>query len=76
MPLQDGTLNQPQQDTDECFLLELRTEADFYGLANLVDSICAFPFGVRFHASDRTTVLTPETIEISFALQISFTFEI
>lgn len=45
--VQDGCLNLPQQEPDECYLLELRTEADFYGLEGLVDRICAFPFGVR-----------------------------
>lgn len=45
--LQDSSLNNPAQMPDEQFLLELRTEADYYGLCGLVEMICAIPFGVR-----------------------------
>ena len=64
--MQDGSLNQPQQKPDERFLLELRTEADFYGLDSLVNSICAFPFGVRILSADhiyRGTANTSQIVE-------------
>lgn len=76
MQLQDGTLNLPQQNAEECFLLELRKEADFYGLVGLVNRICDYPFGVRFRESDGRNVLTPETIQNSSALHFLFTVEV
>ena len=44
---QDGGLDQAREAADPAALLELRAEADFYGLAGLIEKIDAVPYRVR-----------------------------
>jgi hypothetical protein len=44
--LRDGKLNYPADGTDFKYLLELRAEAEFYGLTGLVQQIDRYPFGI------------------------------
>ena len=40
---QDGTLNYPPDGSDYKYLLELRAEAEYYGLTALLDQIDRYP---------------------------------
>lgn len=43
MLVQDGHFNYPTDSTDFKHLLELRAEAEYFGLVKLLDAIDAFP---------------------------------
>lgn len=45
--LQDGKLNYPAEGTDWKYLLELRAEADYYGLTGLMEKIDRYPVRSR-----------------------------
>lgn len=42
----DGRLNYPPEGSDYKYLLELRSEAEFYGLTGLVRIIDRYPWGM------------------------------
>lgn len=44
--LRDGKLNYPADGTNYKYLLELRSEAEFYGLTGLVQQIDKYPYGI------------------------------
>ncbi|GFH14193.1 BTB domain-containing protein [Haematococcus lacustris] len=44
--LRDGQLNYPSDGTDFKYLLELRAEAEYYGLTGLVALIDRYPYGL------------------------------
>ena len=47
--LQDGTLNYPPDGSDYKYLLELRAEAEYYGLTGLVEQIDRYPVRASAH---------------------------
>ena len=44
---QDGTLNYPPDGSDYKYLLELRAEAEYYGLTGLLEQIDRYPVSSR-----------------------------
>ena len=46
---QDGTLNYPPDGSDYKYLLELRAEAEYYGLTGLVEQIDRYPVRASAH---------------------------
>lgn len=44
--LRDGTLNYPTDGSDYKYLLELRAEAEYYGLTGLLEHIDRYPYGM------------------------------
>lgn len=56
--LRDGTFNYPANSTDWRYLLELRAEAEYFGLIKLTEAIDAYPYGLT--TIRRATTLATE----------------
>ncbi|KAL3148506.1 hypothetical protein ABBQ38_013947 [Trebouxia sp. C0009 RCD-2024] len=56
--LRDGMLNYPPDGSDHKYLLELRAEAEYYGLTGLVEQIDRYPYGMM--RAQRTSCLNTD----------------
>lgn len=48
--MQDGTFSYPPDGSDYKYLLELRAEAEYYGLTGLLENIDRYPVRHYYHA--------------------------